>query len=248
MATLEDWKYENWSIYMVPVFTAIIFAGLEILAYLVPVICEPIVSQRIPVKGKHLDKFESIDKLYIFINKCITVIFTYHVIVVTLNTPTVKWQLSELTLGNTLGSLFLFYIFYDFWYTNFHCFLHVRWLYPYIHKHHHRQKAPSRGNPDAINVHPFEFFVGEYLHLVTVWLIPCHIYTVAFFIIVGGILASLNHTRYDISCGYFFNVNVHDVHHRLPESNYGQYIMLWDYLFGSYRPYKSKMAMDAKDD
>ena len=30
----------------------------------------------------------------------------------------------------------------------------------------------------------------------------------------------------------------HDVHHRLPESNYGQYTMLWDHAFGSYRPYK----------
>jgi sterol desaturase/sphingolipid hydroxylase (fatty acid hydroxylase superfamily) len=35
-------------------------------------------------------------------------------------------------------------------------------------------------------------------------------------------------------------VKNHDVHHRLPESNYGQYIMLWDYLFGSYRPYTEK--------
>jgi sterol desaturase/sphingolipid hydroxylase (fatty acid hydroxylase superfamily) len=25
------------------------------------------------------------------------------------------------------------------------------------------------------------------------------------------------------------------VHHRIPQSNYGQYMMLWDYIFGSYR-------------
>lgn len=31
------------------------------------------------------------------------------------------------------------YVFYDLVYTNFHRLLHVRWLYPLIHKHHHRQ-------------------------------------------------------------------------------------------------------------
>jgi sterol desaturase/sphingolipid hydroxylase (fatty acid hydroxylase superfamily) len=39
-------------------------------------------------------------------------------------------------------------------------------------------------------------------------------------------------------CSY--TVKNHDVHHRLPESNYGQYIMLWDHIFGSYRPYNEK--------
>merc|ERR1711918_262547 len=99
----------------------------------------------------------------------------------------------------------------------FHRIPHMRQFYSYVHKHHHRQKAPSRGNIDAINVHPFEFAVGEYLHLLTVYLIPCHIYTVAFFVLAGGILASLNHTRYDVNIPFFFSVKVHDVHHRMPE-------------------------------
>jgi sterol desaturase/sphingolipid hydroxylase (fatty acid hydroxylase superfamily) len=35
------------------------------------------------------------------------------------------------------------------------------------------------------------------------------------------------------------------VHHRLPESNYGQYIMLWDHAFGSYRPYQEHYGSGA---
>ena len=127
----------------------------------------------------------------------------------------------------------------------FHRILHMRQFYGLIHKHHHRQKAPSRGNIDAINVHPFEFAVGEYLHLLTVYVIPCHIYTVAFFVLAGGILASLNHTRYDINIPYLFSVKVHDVHHRMPESNYGQYTMFWDRLHGSYRDYNEGSVMKA---
>jgi sterol desaturase/sphingolipid hydroxylase (fatty acid hydroxylase superfamily) len=213
---------------------------------IVPLVCKAGGSGLIKVRGKHLDKLESIDNTYIFINKCLTVIFTYHVIWLCYITPSIKWKIEEITLANTIGSLICFYIFYDFFYMWFHRILHIRALYPWIHKHHHRQKAPSRGNTDAINVHPFEFLVGEYLHLLTIYIIPCHIITVACFIMFGGIFASLNHTRFDIQIPGVYSVNVHDVHHRLPESNYAQYIMLWDYLFGSYRPYAS--ALNAKDD
>lgn len=138
------------------------------------------------------------------------------------------------------------------------------------------------GNLDAINVHPFEFVVGEYLHLFTVCVVPCHIVAVCIFILVGGVLASLNHTRFDIElprgllllvgsrlCGLvgmspsefeswvdqlcqrvcLYCVRVHDVHHRLPESNYGQYIMLWDHVFGSYRAYNNTTSiLNNKDD
>jgi sterol desaturase/sphingolipid hydroxylase (fatty acid hydroxylase superfamily) len=31
----------------------------------------------------------------------------------------------------------------------------------------------------------------------------------------------------------------------LPESNYGQYIMLWDHAFGSYRPYQEHYGSGA---
>ena len=223
---------------------ATIFFALEIISVLVPFLFQS--AGRIPVKGKHLDELSTLDKTFIWTNKSVTAIFVYHLLVVLAECKTVKWRTDELTVANSLGSLVCFYVFYDFFYTLFHKALHIRALYPWIHKHHHRQKAPSRGNLDAINVHPFEFSVGEYLHLLTIYVIPCHFVAVAIFIIAGGILASLNHTRYDIIVPYgFYSVRVHDVHHRLPESNYGQYIMLWDHILGSYRPYESKKARDA---
>ena len=36
---------------------------------------------------------------------------------------------------------------------------------------------------------------------------------------------------------YLFTVKNHDLHHRDLEVNYGQYIMLWDWVFGSYREF-----------
>lgn len=229
----------TWTFPFLALFASVIWIGMEVLSRYVPKLFGH--PPLIPVKGKHLDHFDSTDKLFIFINKILTVCFVYHVIQVTFRTESVKWKWEEVSVGNTLGSLIAFYAFYDYFYMWFHYFLHVRWLYPYIHKHHHRQKAPSRGNLDAINVHPFEYVVGEYLHLFTIYLIPCHIVAVVIFIIAGGVLASLNHTRLDLNIPFgIFSVKAHDVHHRIPESNYAQYTMYWDKLHGFYRPYDPK--------
>lgn len=230
----------TWQWWFFPSFCGVIFLGLEILSVLVPALFQG--ANKIPVKGKHLDELEKLDKTFVLINKFATALFVYHFIRYTINAPNIKWRSEEVTLGNTLGAYIAFYFFYDFFYMWFHRTLHIRSLYPLIHKHHHRQKAPSRGNIDAINVHPFEFVVGEYLHLATVLVIPCHIYTAVFFILIGGLLASLNHTRFDVTIPKIYDVKVHDVHHRIPESNYGQYTMFWDRVFGSFRPYEGKEA------
>merc|ERR1712216_210101 len=68
-------------------------------------------------------------------------------------------------------SVILMYVTYDFFYYWFHRTLHLRSLYKFVHKHRHRQHAPTRGNLDAINVHPFEFICGEYNHLLAVSLV-----------------------------------------------------------------------------
>jgi sterol desaturase/sphingolipid hydroxylase (fatty acid hydroxylase superfamily) len=240
LTTMSDFlinDFKTWDIKFSAFYCSLILLGYEIIARILPLLLEE-KSSKIAVRGKHLDEFETIDKAFIFINKLITIVFIYNIIQVTYSTSTIKWNYDEVTFSNTVMALIGFYLFYDFFYMWFHRILHIRGLYGYIHKHHHRQKAPSRGNLDAINVHPFEFFVGEYLHLLTIYIIPCHIYTVAFFIVMGGLLASLNHTRYDIVIPGVYSVKVHDVHHRLPETNYGQYTLYWDYFFGSYRPYE----------
>lgn len=237
MFVLEEWRVEKWSLWFLPTFCAAIMIGLEILARIIPVIFTAAGSNLIAVKGYHLDKFSSIDNAFIFINKLLTILFVYHFLLVTNNCTTIVWGSENLSVANTIGSMIAFYVIYDFFYMNFHRVLHFRSLYAYIHKHHHRQKAPSRGNLDAINVHPFEFVVGEYLHLLTIYVIPCHIYTAIAFVLLGGIFASLNHTRFDVNIPWIYSVKAHDVHHRLPESNYGQYTMLWDHLFHTFRPY-----------
>ena len=244
LSTIELWNVSTWPIWFIISYCGVILVGMEVLSRVPDFMFSKV--NRIPVKGKHLDEFEFTDNLYTSINKLLTIMFVYHAIQVVYYTDSIKILPNEANIFNTLGSLIAFYVVYDMFYANFHRILHFRSLYGYIHKHHHRQKAPSRGNLDAINVHPFEFIVGEYFHLLTIYLIPCHLYAVGVFILMAGIFASLNHTRYDLTIPGLFSVKIHDVHHRLPESNYSQYTSLWDYILGSFRPYSFAEGVKAE--
>lgn len=67
-------------------------------------------------------------------------------------------------------------------------------------------------------------------------IVPCHIYAVLAFVVIGGFLASLNHTRFDLNVPLLYSVGVHDEHHVAFNYNFGQYTMLWDRVWGTYRP------------
>jgi sterol desaturase/sphingolipid hydroxylase (fatty acid hydroxylase superfamily) len=143
-----------------------------------------------------------------------------------------------------LFSVFALFVVYDVGYMPFHWILHHPSIYVFVHKHHHRSAAPHRGSLDAVNVHPFEFAVGEYNHLFTTHMVsllfsiiglpPLHPASVFLFVILGGVFASLNHTRFDVRFPPFFRVAWHDIHHHRFAHNYGQYTMVIDYLFGTF--------------
>jgi len=210
----------------------------------------------IPVRGKHLDDLTTKDLVFIGISKVATAPFVYFYLRYAHFEPAVRWHLSDITMFNTLVPIVPLFVIYDFFYTLLHWFLHVKGVYGLVHKHHHAQMAPSRANVDAVNVHPVEFALGEYNHLLALALYcrffrfgDVHVVAAMLFLAVGGILAGINHTRYDIaigtnliggkgkgsllgsSSGWIFNLydsKAHDVHHRYPQSNYGQYVYFFE--------------------
>jgi sterol desaturase/sphingolipid hydroxylase (fatty acid hydroxylase superfamily) len=222
-----------------------ILAALEFLNYASHHFGDWLHLSRIPVRGKHLDEFSMRDHVFIGFSKLSLPPFVYFYFRYAFYCDAVPWSPSDLSLVNTLPALVFLFVVYDFFYTILHWFLHIKGVYSSIHKHHHCQKAPSRANVDAINVHPVEFFLGEYNHLWALYLTthvvgwPVHISTAVLFLGMGGFVAGLNHTRHSVFLrlgGWtLFDSKAHDVHHRIPQSNYGQYTMLWDYIFGSYR-------------
>merc|ERR1712232_121838 len=216
-------------------------------------------KKQIPVRGKHLDDLRPIDYLFISMNKAATPPFVYFLMryLYFEDGNVVSWSPNSLSLMNTIAPLPFLYVIYDFFYTILHWALHIQSVYKYIHKHHHTQKAPSRANVDAVNVHPIEFFLGEYNHLLAVFIwCKClhqqlHVLCVVLFLLLGGVLTALNHTRFDIVYSLlgkitFFDSKYHDVHHRIPQCNYGQYIMFWDIVFGTFRPYNHNDRINPK--
>jgi sterol desaturase/sphingolipid hydroxylase (fatty acid hydroxylase superfamily) len=197
-------------------------------------------------RGAHLDRLTPLDVAFITFNRLTTTLFTMHLLQYAdkHSETLVSWRASPDGLLPTLVRVFcalpLLYIVYDFFYAIFHKVLHHRWVYRYVHKHHHRQHAPSRGNADAVNVHPFEFVSGEYNHLLACYIVgrtimPVPFASIIIFVALGGFLASLNHTRYDIKFPYFngvYQVKFHDLHHWYPDANFSQYTPFWDHVFG----------------
>uniref|UniRef100_A0A6A7G722 C-5 sterol desaturase n=1 Tax=Hirondellea gigas TaxID=1518452 RepID=A0A6A7G722_9CRUS len=227
----------SWEWYHYVSLGSLILGALELLVPLITVLFSG--SSKIPIKANHLDHLEFIDKFYLVVNRFITVMFVHHLSRF-LCWSKIPWKLSSMTISNTLLTLPLCFIAYDLFYTLFHHFLHFRFIYGFIHKHHHRQQSPTRGYIDASNVHPIEFILGEYLHLLIVFLLSwTHGITVIAFLLLGAVMASLNHTRYDVFLPVgVYSVKYHDIHHRLPEWNMGQYVLFWDRLLGSFRDYQ----------
>lgn len=239
----------HWSSMDKVLFFSLIVLALEILNFVCNHSGEWINVKHIPVRGKHLDDYSSTDHLFIGISKAQTGPFLYLLLRYCFYEDNVVWTFEEenFSLKTILLPLPILFLVYDFFYTLLHGFLHIKAIYPLIHQHHHVQKAPSRAIDDAVNVHPIEFTLGEYNHLWTIFLccrvanLRMHVLAPLLFSGIGGVLAGWNHTRFDLTFKLFgvtlYDSKAHDVHHRIPQSNFGQYTIFWDYMFGSYRPY-----------
>jgi len=180
----------TWQWYHCAIWVIFIMVALEFLSYLVirvpPLLCPPRTSSTpshstsrplLRVRGSPLQHFTTMDHLFCTSTKLGTALFSYHMLQFCYKSEHIAWSLSSMSLlGSPLVATPLLYLFYDFFYYFFHRTLHIPVLYGYIHKHHHRQTAPSRGNPDAINIHPIEMGVGEYNHLWCLFLLSHVVY------------------------------------------------------------------------
>ncbi|MES1920085.1 hypothetical protein MHBO_001804 [Bonamia ostreae] len=229
-------KTEKWGLYYHFIFVAMNIGILEVLVPLITILFKN--YKKIPMKADHLDELENVDIFYLVVNRFTTVSFVYFLSRFCCSTQ-IKWDIKEATITNTLLPLPAAYLTYDFFYFIFHWTLHRKQIYGYIHKHHHRQRSPTRGYIDASNVHPLEFVIGEYLHILSLSLMPAlHGYSILIFFVLSAFMNSLNHTRFDVH--WFFNlydVKNHDIHHRLPNNNYCIYSRCWDVIFGTFREY-----------
>jgi len=115
----------------------------------------------------------------------------------------------------------------DVWFYWTHRALHIKALYPLIHKKHHRFTAPC--SLAAVYAHPLEFVIGNYMGVA---LGPCitgaHPSVGAFWFSMCIFGTCLTHSGYGINSA----VHHHDMHHEFFTCNFGVSYGL-DYLFGT---------------
>jgi sterol desaturase/sphingolipid hydroxylase (fatty acid hydroxylase superfamily) len=204
--------------------------------------------QKVP-ELKGLASMEAIDYIYMAINNVFLMApFAMHMVHFAVYPPSgveVVWSIEDARVSNTLVPLTVIFVVSDFYYYWLHRAMHYRPVYPYIHKHHHRQNLPERGFADAINEHPIEQFCG----MVTLWsalyttarITPVHTVVPVVFFLSLSALSVANHTDLDIKIPFVldlgYSVRAHETHHRFPDSNLAQYFMGFDKFWGTYRPY-----------
>lgn len=241
-------------------FAIVVYIGFGFFDYVLVPLSDWAIGHRVlPDKARRNVILTFKDNAIVQFNRLVTVMFLYHLILLSCNDS--LYSMDDFIFSapswaaavrNTLAQLAIFavffpvvIVFYDLFYCLFHRVLHFEWLYPYIHKHHHLQYTPWRGNVDAINTHPIEYIIGEYDHLWSLYWVAKftnkafgyqpHAIFALLYIVIAGLLSTLNHTRVDVRIPYLYNVWWHDLHHRVPPTNYGQYTMLWDWIFGWYK-------------
>jgi sterol desaturase/sphingolipid hydroxylase (fatty acid hydroxylase superfamily) len=188
----------------------------------------------------------STDGAYLVFNSVIEFIFAQQISNLLWHAPFVVRAPGSVGVLNGPVALWLLLVVDDMMYAPLHRFMHWHVVYRYVHKHHHRNTFPARGYVDAANEHPVEQIAALTLHWTAV-----HIVAHASGLHVGAVLAHFglkalgacfNHTGFDLRLrlpGIEYSVRAHEMHHRKPNTNFAQYVMFWDRLMGTYKPYES---------
>jgi len=205
---------------------------------------KPLPTRTDPGKPVRYMAMDAISWWYLGINSFLEWTFVLNLLHFLWHSPAVPKQLTALNPLNTFAGLYVMFAVMDFFYAPAHRFLHWTPVYPYVHKHHHRQVFPAQGYLDAGNEHPVEQLVG----LSCTWLgvyaavhfTGAHALTIFIFFNLHAALAMLNHSPYDVEfsvLGFTYSVKAHEMHHRMFTTNYAQYFMFWDHVMGTFTEY-----------
>jgi len=197
------------------------------------------------------------DWCYVWFNRLVMLPFLSFLIVrVCWNSNSIVWgDSSTLTLANGLGGFLVVFSLSDLTYYISHRIVHkVKWLYTFVHKHHHGEPLPIRGWVDTCNAHPTDFFYTGFCTcpISVLWLMPAnfiHIYGIMACLYFNSFAGALGHCRLDLNLG-FFNTRFHAGHHALTKCNYSQNVEIWDRVFGTFvewpKPTTSATGVDGK--
>lgn len=121
-----------------------------------------------------------------------------------------------------------------------HRFMHLKWVFPYVHLGHHRFKTPTPFGTLAFD--PLETVLHGVTYLLLICIIPVHPIMFCAFHVYNQLLNVAGHCGYEIMPEkirrhWFFKwqntTTNHDTHHKKFNCNYGNYFVVWDMLMNT---------------
>ncbi|KAF5327367.1 hypothetical protein D9619_004467 [Psilocybe cf. subviscida] len=163
------------------------------------------------------------------------------------------------TYGYTylFASIPLYLVFTDYGIYWIHRWLHLPFLYKYIHKPHHKWLIPTPFGSHAF--HPVDGYMQSLPYHIFIFVFPLHrVLYLTLFVLVNFWSIFIHDS--DMITGHMFEKVIngpahHTLHHLYFTVNYGQYFTWADRFGGSYRqphssldPYLQVKALDEKED
>ena len=106
-----------------------------------------------------------------------------------------------------------------------HRFMHIKWIYKYVHKLHHKHINPITFS--AFYFHPYELLITWlFVFLFPITIIPLNHITFIFFQVFLLLSLIKSHSRININNKY--SSIHHELHHQKFNYNYGSDLGIWD--------------------
>jgi lathosterol oxidase len=116
----------------------------------------------------------------------------------------------------------------------YHRLAHTKYLYKYIHRHHHAYLHPEPF--DSLVGHPLDHIIAGICQLLPMFIYRTHLLT---FLIYTSLISTIGiYEHSGIKINYLIHNTIdHHIHHMYPSKNYqaGFPILIWDRLFGTYK-------------
>jgi sterol desaturase/sphingolipid hydroxylase (fatty acid hydroxylase superfamily) len=154
-----------------------------------------------------------------------------------------------------IGSSLFTIIAYDTYFYWLHRFMHLKSVFPIIHKTHHLSHAPSPFATLAFS--PLESALEFAIIPILVFLIPLHPIALGVFVAYNIILNTGGHLGFEIIPIKLYyhpvmklslTVTHHEMHHSKTHCNYGIYFNLWDRIMKTNHPDYEKTYLRTQEE
>lgn len=136
-------------------------------------------------------------------------------------------------------SLLIVSLIHETYYYWVHRLMHHPRVFRIVHKVHHDSRIPTPWT--AFSFHPWESLIEALILPLILFILPVHVYVLAFYLLVMTISSVVNHLNIEIyplwfqksSFGKLFIGATHHHHHSEFMTNYGLYFTFWDKLMST---------------